>query len=51
MIDVEFNIVKTSLLLGLDFDEREPTFREKIYNYLLAKGIIKSENYIFGGNK
>lgn len=50
MIDVENLVIRTNLLLGLDFDSVDISLKQKIFNYLCGKGIIRCENYLFGGN-
>ena len=37
------------LIENLKYDEIKITLKQKIYNFLFAKGIIKSPNCIFGG--
>ena len=41
--------MKNELLENIIYDEIKISFRQKIVNFLLAKGIIKSPNWIFGG--
>lgn len=38
------------LIENLKYDEMKVSLKQKIYNFLFAKGIIKSPNWIFGGN-
>jgi hypothetical protein len=38
------------LIENLKYDEIKVILKQKIYNFLFAKGIIKSPNWIFGGN-
>lgn len=38
------------LIENLKYDEIKVTVKQKIYNILFAKGIIKSPNWIFGGD-
>ena len=38
------------LIKNLEYDEIKVTVKQKIYNFLYAKGIIKSPNWIFGGD-
>lgn len=38
------------LIENLKYDEIKVTLKQKIYNFLSAKGIIKSLNWIFGGD-
>lgn len=38
------------LIENLKCDEMKVTVKQKIYNFLYAKGIIKSPNWIFGGD-
>ena len=37
------------LIENLKYYEMKVTVKQKIYNFLFAKGIIKSPNWIFGG--
>ena len=37
------------LIENLKYDEIKITVKQKIYNFLYAKEIIKSPNWIFGG--
>lgn len=37
------------LIENLKYDEIKITVKQKICNFLYAKGIIKSPNWIFGG--
>ena len=37
------------LIKNLEYNEIKVTVKQKIYNFLFAKGIIKSPNWIFGG--
>ena len=38
------------LIENLKYDEIKVTVKQKIYNFLCSKGIIKSPNWIFGGD-
>lgn len=38
------------LIENLKYDEMKVSLKQKIYNFLFAKGIIKSSNWIFGGD-
>lgn len=38
------------LIKNLKYDKIKITLKQKIYNFLFAKGIIKSSNWIFGGD-
>lgn len=41
--------MKNELLDKVIYDEIKASLKQKIYNFLYAKGILKSSNYIFGG--
>ena len=38
------------LIENLKYDEMKVTLKQKFYNFSFAKGIIKSPNWIFGGD-
>ena len=42
--------MKNELLKNIIYDEIKVSFKQKIINFLIKIEIIKSSNYIFGGN-
>lgn len=41
--------MKNELLKNIIYDEIKVSFKQRIVNFLFAKRIINSPNYIFGG--